>query len=110
MANQEMNNGLNDKLDAFEQCNVEAESRGGDDRPIQDNGIQGKSFNVQGAMTTNSFPTIPDQLAGDGQVDDDNIADFGLNENTEVSHGGSAQDYGIAGPAAGGGIRKNTVQ
>jgi hypothetical protein len=33
--------------------------------------------------------------------------DFGLNEEAEVGHNGGVQCYGVDGPGAGGGVKRN---
>ena len=87
----------------------------GDERPIQDNGTQGKTFSVgvggQPSETKVDYPLPKDPHAPPGpdagDRNDDEISDYGLNESVEVGHKGNFQsDYGISGPPAGGGITK----
>lgn len=107
--------GKQDDFDAFNDAGAEAESRGGDHRPIQDNGTQKYNFNVQGQMTgSNDFTKIQDVFAPPGapdasQEDSAEFSDIGLNEKVEVGQHGNQLQYGIDGPAAGGGLKKNTV-
>ena len=82
---------------------------GDDERPIQDNGTGGSHLGyVMGQPSGNSFP--PCNVDEANETDDANIADFGINEGIEVGHDSGIANYGIVGPAAGGGVRKNIVE
>lgn len=106
-----MENPKND-LDAFTQGEAEAEARGGDHRPVQDNGTVGRTSNVQGQNTFRGDYALPkDPHQPPGYDPDSNQADrqdYGLNESVEVAQQGNQLQYGVEGPAAGGGISKNT--
>lgn len=108
---QMMNTKISDDLDANNQGDSEAESRGGDHREIQDNGTQNHNSNVQGAWSGNSFPPISDPHASTEQEPDGagyEISDLGLDETTEVAGNKDQLEYGVTGPAAGGGLDRNT--
>ena len=87
---------------------------GDDDRPIQDNGTQGKTSYQMGDPSGNSFPgsgqpadyrLTPGETT-EGEIDE--ISDYGLNEGAEVGYNQSIANYGIEGPPAGGGDKRNT--
>lgn len=104
---------MENNLDANNQAESDAESRGNDHREIQDNGTGGATYNVQGQSIPVNYPLPNDPNSpkgkdyGDGVGDSDlEISDFGLNETVEVGHKGGVQDFGFVG-SAGGGIKKN---
>ena len=81
---------------------------GDDERPIQDNGTGGSHLGyVMGQPSGNSFPPCYTETNDDEKT---NILDYGIEESKETGHESSIQNYGIVGPAAGGGIYKNTVK
>ena len=82
----------------------DAESRGGDHRESCNNGTQGHNSYVMGNPSGNPLPS--DSVAEMGEGDE--IYDYGLNESMEVGQTGNQLGYGINGPAAGGGIDRNT--
>ena len=85
---------------------------GDDERPICDNGTMGKTSYQLGQPSGNSFPSIPDPYQSAPDADSsgsgEEISDFGLNETVEVGHNQSIANYGVEGPAAGGGLSRNT--
>lgn len=98
-------------LDTHDQAGSDAEGRGGDHREQQDNGTGGRGFNVQGSNTFRGdvpLPKDPHAPPGLGADGDFFQFDQGLNEGKEVGHDGNILSYGIEGPAAGGGLDKNT--
>lgn len=96
-------------LDAHNGQSGDAESRGGDHRPSQDNGTGNRGFNVQGENTIQEHPTIPDQFAPPGSSGDFYQFNQGHGEGM-VGHDGNVMCYGLEGdsPAAGGGLERNT--
>lgn len=78
---------------------------GDDERTIQDNGTQGKNTYVMGQPSGNSFPSS--NILDADNDGDASLADLGLNEGVEVGHDSGIQNYGIVGPAAGGGVERN---
>lgn len=68
---------------------------GDDERPIQDNGTENHHSYVMGAPSGNTFPSIPDVHAADGQTDSADISDMGLNESIEVGQNKSIAQYGL---------------
>lgn len=105
-----------DDLDAFNQGQGEAEGRGGDHRPICDNGTAGRITNIAGENTwQGKWPLPKDPNASyppvNPQSSQGTVNEFGFDAgNTEVGHEGSIADFGIVGPSAGGGDKKNTVK
>lgn len=92
-------------LDAFHQNDTTAEDRGGDHRPIQDNGTGGRGFNVQGENTIRDHPTIPNPIENPSEG-----TFYQFNQGLaggEVGHDGNQMSYGVDGPSAGGGVEKN---
>jgi len=73
------------------------------------------TFSVGGCPTETEskvdYPLPKDPHAPPGYDNDSDQAepnDLGLDESVEVGHDGPAQDYGLTGPAAGGGKPENT--
>jgi len=88
---------------------------GDDERPSQDNGTQGKTSYQMGDPSGNSFPAsgmpadyrlTPGEAAEDSAME---VDDYGLNEAADVGNNQSIANYGIDGPPAGGGLKRNTV-
>ena len=118
---QTMDKSIKDDLDAHGDQESSAENRGGDHRPSQDNGTQGHTSYKMGDPSGNSFPdagkpieerwTPGESPHNEGQgAGDLEIDDFGLDpsEKTQVGTNQSIANYGIEGPAAGGGLDRNT--
>lgn len=76
---------------------------GDDERPIQDNGTQGHNTYTMGQPSGNAFPPIPDPHADAGEANSTELSDYGLDETVEVGQNDSIANYGLTGPAAGGG-------
>lgn len=100
-----------DDLQTNNDAGSDAESRGGDHRPVQDN--TSATYNVQGQANKVDYPLPPDPNAPPGpdasDQSDDEVSDYGLNEGVEVSHDTSVADFGFGGSAGGGG-RKTTQE
>ena len=102
---------VKDDLDAFNQGEGDAESRGGDHRPVPDHGTGGRTSNVSGENTfRGDYPLPPDPNAPEKKGYDssgagEEISDLGINETVEVGtdQATTAGNYGVDGPAAGGG-------
>ena len=70
---------------------------GNDNRPIQDNGTQGKSFSVgAGGQPSETKVTPPEFHKDSGGEDPGDVMDYGIRGGT-VSHKGSVQNYGLKG-------------
>lgn len=104
-------------LQANNQANSDAEARGDDHREVQDNGTQGKTSYQMGDPSGNSFPDsgkpaderwTPGE-ASEAGTDLLEIDDYGLKESVEVANNQSIANYGVEGPAAGGGLKRNTI-
>jgi hypothetical protein len=114
MRKQTMMGSVSEDLDAHGDQEAAAENRGGDHRPIQDNGLNHNSYKM-GDPSGNSFPYAAkpkDERWTTGEQADDeqtNIPDLGLDEGKEVGHKGALEQYGISGPDAGGHVEDNTM-
>ena len=87
--------------------------RPGDDRSGGDNGTRDRTFSVGGmdSVSKVSYPLPPDPNDPKGSDNDDDsqsALEYGVDESKEVSHDGGPQSYGLTGPSAGGGNKKNT--
>ena len=107
---------VSNDLDGFNQGEGDAEGRGGDHRPVQDNGTGGRTSNVAGENTfRGDYPLPKDVNASYPAVNPDfsagTINEFGFDQgNSEVGCDSTINGYGITGPAAGGGVKKNTTE
>jgi hypothetical protein len=84
------------------------------ENPMAQNEITA-TFSVGGMPTESkvSYPLPPDPHAphaDDGDNDLANPMEMGVDESKEVGHTGSIDQYGISGPSAGGGIKRNTQE